>query len=236
MDESNKYEDIIQIDKIDYYYYSSYKMIMMLRWINDYCTSKSRRTSHIDLVNYVLFVDDDYYIDLDLLLLYIYNIDHDSEMTTYERRTFITGELIEKSRPRRNLNDHYYVSLIDYPYDIYPDYISSQCFLMTRYNARLFYIGSKYTRLFHFDSIYMGLLAYSMSIKLIKNNELFSTTLSSINIFNYQNQFLSRWKTIFNNKINFNSTKKSICTRGYRNEKLIQLWNELHQTNLTFAF
>ncbi|CAM4839928.1 unnamed protein product [Rotaria magnacalcarata] len=199
IDESNKYEDIIQIDKIDYYYYSSYKMIMMLRWINDYCTSKSRRTSHIDLIYYYC-------------------------------------ELIKKSRPRRNSNDHYYVSLIDYPYDIYPDYISSQCFLMTRYNARLFYIESKYTRLFHFDNIYMGLLAYSMSIKLIKNNELFSTTLSSINIFNYQNQILSRRKTIFNNKINFNSTKKPICIRGYRNEKLVQLWNKLHQTNLTFSF
>ncbi|CAF2990788.1 unnamed protein product [Rotaria sp. Silwood2] len=60
-DESHKYEDVIQIDKInyDYDYYSSCKfcflffetiqIIMMLRWINDCCTLKPRRSSHIDL-------------------------------------------------------------------------------------------------------------------------------------------------------------------------------------------
>lgn len=201
----------------------------MLKWINDYCSAKSPRTSFMDLRRYVLFVEDDYYIDLQTLLDYIRIIDEDPEMTTYERRTFITGELIEKSRPQRFVNDRWYVSIVDYPYDIYPPYISSGCFLMTRYNSRLFYIASKYTRLFYFDDIYMGLLAYSMSTNLIQNNELFSTK------FN-QTENLSKWKKIFNKKINLNSTKKSICFHGYRAEKLIDIWNQIHQTNLTFTF
>lgn len=205
-------------------------MIMMLRWITDYCTSKSRRSPHIDLRNYVLFVDDDYYIDLDSLLLYIYNIDEDREMTTYERRIFVTGELIEKSRPQRFLNDRWYVSIIDYPYDIYPPYISTECFLMTRYNARLFNIASRYTRLFQFDHIYMGLLAYSMSINFIENNQIFSTSLIS------SNGFLSKLKRIFHKDNNFNSTKHPICFRGYRNQRLIDLWNQIHRTNFTFSF
>ncbi|CAF1377424.1 unnamed protein product [Adineta steineri] len=232
--EMTKYGDIIQIDKLDSYYYTSSKMIMMLRWITDYCTSKSERTSYQDLRNYVLFVDDDYYIDIDSLLLYLRRLDEDPDITTYERRTFITGELIEGSRPRRFLNDRYYVSLIDYPYDMYPAYISTGCFLMTRYNARLFYIASKYIRLFHFDHIYMGILAYSMSIKLIENNELFSTSLSSTMYFHNQTKFLSRWKNIFNNRIDFHVDKKPICIRGYHAQKLIQIWNDIHQTNLTF--
>ncbi|CAF4070147.1 unnamed protein product [Rotaria sordida] len=236
-DESAKYGDIIQIDKIDYYYYSSYKMIMMLRWINDYCTSKSRRSPHIDLRKYVLFVDDDYYVDLDSLLLYIYSIDEDKEMTTYERRTFLTGELIEKSRPRRFINDRWYVSINDYPYDMYPNYISTGCFLMTRYNARLYYIASKYIRLFYFDHVYMGLLSYSMSTNLIANNQLFSTSLSlNRKLNNNQLRFLYQWKSIFNNQIYFNSTKNPICFRGYRTQKLIDIWNQIHQTNLTFTF
>ncbi|CAF3521172.1 unnamed protein product [Rotaria sp. Silwood1] len=119
-DESNKYGDIIQIDNIDYYYYSSYKMIMMLRWISDYCTSKSVRSPHTDLRKYVFIINDNYYVDIDKLLIYIYYIDEDKEMTTYERRTFITGELIEKSRPRRFINDRWHMSITDYPYDIYP--------------------------------------------------------------------------------------------------------------------
>lgn len=205
----------------------------MLRWINDYCSSKNRRALHIDLRNYVLFVNDDYYIDLDLLLTYISSIDEDAEMTTYERRIFVTGELIENSRPRRFVNDRWYVSVTDYPYDRYPPYVSSECFLMTRYNARLFYISSKYVRLFSFEHIYMGLLAYSMSINFIKNNKLFSTT--SNFIVNNQNLVLSRWKDIFNKKMNVNSTIKSICIHVHSQEQLIQIWNHFHQTNLTFS-
>ncbi|CAF2519917.1 unnamed protein product [Rotaria sp. Silwood2] len=236
-DESNKYGDIIQIDRIDYYYYSTYKMIMMLHWISDYCTSKSRRSPHIDLRKYVFFVNDDYYVDIDQLLIYIYNIDEDKEMTTYERRTFITGELIEKSRPRRFINDRWYVSLIDYPYDIYPPYISTECFLMTRYNARLYYISSKYTRLFYFDHIYMGLLAYSMSTNLIKNNQLFSTSsLSSNHFVNNQYGFLSKWKFLFNYYNHINSTLKPICIRASRAQNLIDIWNNIHQTNISFSF
>jgi hypothetical protein len=169
----------------------------------------------MDLRRYVLFVDDDYYIDIDLLIFYIHRIDSDPDITTYERRTFITGELIEKSRPQRFINDRWYVSLIDYPYNAYPPYLSTGCFLMTRYNARLFYIASKYTRLFYFDHIYMGLLAYSMSTNLIANNQLFSTN---------------------NKNIDFNSMNKSICYHGYRSEKLINIWNDIHPTNFTFSF
>ncbi|CAF3536636.1 unnamed protein product [Rotaria sp. Silwood1] len=235
-DESNKYGDIIQIDNIDYYYYSSYKMIMMLRWISDYCTSKSVRSPHIDLRKYVFIINDNYYVDIDKLLIYIYYIDEDKEMTTYERRTFITGELIEKSRPRRFINDRWHMSITDYPYDIYPPYISTECFLMTRYNARLYYIASKYTRLFYFDYIYMGLLSYSMSINLIKNNQLFSTSSSSNHFLNnHQYGFLSKLKLFFNNNNNINSTNKSICIRVYHPQKLIDIWNNIHQTNISFS-
>ncbi|UJR24743.1 hypothetical protein I4U23_006117 [Adineta vaga] len=230
-DEAKKYGDIIQIDKDDYYYHSSYKMIMMLRWITDYCTTKSSRTSYMDLRNYVLFVDDDYFVDIDVLLLYIRGIDEDPDMTTYERRIFITGELIEGSRPQRSINDRYYVSLIDYPYDYYPSYISTGCFLMTRYNARLFYIASQYVRLFHYDHVYIGLVAYSMSINFIRNNELFPITISStIN----QTKFLSKWKDIFQTKVDKSIAKNPICLHGYSAEKLINIWNDLHSMNSTF--
>jgi hypothetical protein len=209
---------------------------MMLRWIGDYCSSKSRQAPHTDLRKYVLFVDDDYYIDLDFLLSYIYTIDEDQEMTTYERRIFVTGEVIERSRPERFVNDRWFVSVIDYPYDLYPPFVSTGCFLMTRYNARLFYIASKYTRLFYFDQIYIGLLAYSMSINFIRNNQLFSTSSEESNIIlsnQNQNHVLSRWRDIFNNKINSNSTTKSVCIRTYSPNNLIQIWNHIHQTNFT---
>jgi hypothetical protein len=82
----------------------------------------------------------------------------------------------------------------------------------------------------------MGLLSYSMSTNLIRNNELFSTSLLTKKLFNNQTQIFSKWRNIFNKKTHLNSTKNSICYRGYRAQKLIQIWNEIHQTNLTFSF
>jgi hypothetical protein len=104
---------------------------------------------------------------------------------------------------------------------------------MTRSNARLFNLASKYTNLFRFDDIYMGLLAYSMSIKLIPNNDLFSSYGSSVILLNNQSGFFSKWKNFFNNEINLNSTVKPFCIHGYRGEELIDIWNNIHQTNLT---
>ena len=209
---------------------------MMLRWITDYCSFKSTRTTFMDLRKYVLFVDDDYYIDIDLLFFYIQKLDSDPDITTYERRTFITGEFIGKSRPERFVNDRWYISLSDYPYNAYPPYLSTECFLMTRYNARLFYIASKYTRLFYFDHIYMGLLAYSMSTNLIPNNQLFSTSLSTKNLLFNQTENFPGWKQIFNKNVHLNSTNKSICYHGFRGQSLIDIWNFLYHTNLTFSF
>ena len=209
------------------------KMVMMLRWVNKYCTSKSFNEN---LHNYVLFIDDDYYLDLNSLLTYLNKIDQDPQMTTEDRRTFLTGYAYRESRPRRYLNDRWYISMDDYPYDRYPPYVTAGCFLMTRSSARLFHIASNYIRLFRFDDIYMGLLAYSMSIPIIPNNELFSSYSSSIVSFDNQTGGLfSKWKTFFSEQIDMRSSLRPICIHGYRGNDLIQIWNHLYSTNLTLS-
>jgi hypothetical protein len=70
---------------------------MMLHWISEYCTS----SPHSDLRKYVLFVDDDYYIDINSFITYINKVDGDRDMTTYERRTFLTGYVYKESCLRR---------------------------------------------------------------------------------------------------------------------------------------
>lgn len=188
---------------------------MMLRWIDEYCLSKSVRSPHRDLRRYVLFIDDDFYLNHQLLEEYLNGIDRDEQMTTYERRTFSSGYLIENARPKRFFDDPYCISYIDYPYDRYPSYLSSECLLMTRYNSHLYYLSSRYARIFPFDDVYLGLLANSMSIQLIKNNERFSSSHSHL-------KKESQWNS-------------SICIHGYRNEQLIQFWNEIYRTNVSFS-
>jgi len=183
------------------------KMLMMLRWISSYCSSKPSEFS-FDHRRYVLFIDDDYYLNLKFLFDYLNQFD--------QRRQFITGYVYKDSRPRRFYNDRWYISLDEYPFDRYPPYVTAGCFLMTRSNVRLFNLASKYVRFFRFDDIYMGLLAYSMSIKMIENNRLFSS-------------YLSIWDRL-SSKSKSNS---SICLHGYRGNDLIQFWNDIYHTNLS---
>lgn len=210
--EFQQYKDLIQIDKIDDYYHNSYKMLMMLRWISSYCSSKRNEFS-FDHRRYVLFIDDDYYLNLKILRNYLNQLEYDSNLTFDQRRKFITGYVYKNSRPRRFYNDRWYISIDEYPYDRYPPYVTAGCFLMTTSNVRLFNLASKYVRLFRFDDIYMGLLAYSLAIQLIENNHLFSS-------------YSSIWDR---------SSKKSqsICLHGYRGNELIQFWNDIYHTNLS---
>ena len=195
---------------------------MIFRWINEYCSSRSVRSPHLDLRTYVLIVDDDHYLDWESLMSYLNEIDEDREMTTYERRTFLTGSLLIRSRPQRSISDHRYVSIIDYPFDVYPPFLSTRCLLMTRYNVRLTYLASHYTRLFPFDDVYLGLLAYAMSTKLIENNRLFSSTLDA-----------SSSTTLPKDRTELNNVKRPICVGGYRADVLIHSWNGIHHTNFT---
>jgi predicted PurR-regulated permease PerM len=81
----------------------------------------------------------------------------------------------------------------------------------------------------------MGMMAHSMSIKLIPNNHLFSSYSSSAILFINQTGFFSKWKTFFNNQNNIDRTIKPFCIHGYRGEELIEVWNNIYQTNLTLT-
>jgi hypothetical protein len=79
----------------------------------------------------------------------------------------------------------------------------------------------------------MGMLAYSMSIKLTPNNELFSSY-GSLGIFsNNGTSFLSKCKSFLTGGNQVQSTIQPICIHGYRGDELIKIWNEIYQTNLT---
>ena len=201
---------------------------MMLRWVNEFCSSS------LDLRRYSLIVDDDYFLDLDSLVQYINRTDDDNKSLTKEdRRTFLTGHVYQSSRPRRFLHDRWYISMEDYPYDRYPPYVTAGCFLLTRSYVKLLYLASKYTALFRFDDIYIGLLAYSMSIKPIENNQLFSSYAPSRIVPRQQTGFVAQWRRLFSKSIASNSFPRPICVHGYRGEELIDVWNDIYQSNVT---
>lgn len=202
----------------------------MLRWIQCFCSSNSTD----DLRRYVLFIDDDYFLNLNRLLQYLDQLDKDETLNEKDRERFVTGYLYNDSRPRRLLTDRWFVSLKDYPYNRYPPYVTAGCFLMSQKASSLFDTAARYIPVFRFDDIYLGLLAYSMSIRFVGNNDLFSS---------YGSLF-SRWRPFdddsYLTKIVdlFRPNRQAvidepICVHGYREQQLIDLWNRIHSSNIS---
>ena len=61
--ENSKYDDIIQVDVIENYYNISFKTLMGLRWAYENCIN----------AKYFLFIDNDYYLSVKNLLLFLRN-------------------------------------------------------------------------------------------------------------------------------------------------------------------
>lgn len=52
---------------------------MMLRWVTNNCLSKSFQSSYDDIRNYVLLIDDDFYLDTDAHVEYLKLTDEDKK-------------------------------------------------------------------------------------------------------------------------------------------------------------
>ena len=61
--ENDMYNDLIQVDVIENYYNITYKTLMGLRWAYDNCFN----------AKYFLFIDNDYYLSVKNLLLFVWN-------------------------------------------------------------------------------------------------------------------------------------------------------------------
>ena len=61
--ENNKYNDLIQVDVVENYYNITFKTMMGLRWAYENCFN----------AKYFLFIDNDYYLSVKNLLLFLRN-------------------------------------------------------------------------------------------------------------------------------------------------------------------
>ena len=61
--ENDRYNDLIQVDVIENYYNIAYKSNMGLKWAHDNCFN----------AKYFLFIDNDYYVSVKNLLLFVWN-------------------------------------------------------------------------------------------------------------------------------------------------------------------
>lgn len=216
--EYNKYGDIIQGNFTDSYYNNTYKTMMGLQWVKKYCTNSK----------FYMFVDDDYYVSTKNILRFIR---YPSKYPEYVKKPFSNVKIFNKwgrkslnlgdynlsndvflyagyvfkSAPHRHYISKWYVSLKEYPYHLWPPYVTAGAYILSKNALIDMYFTSYYTKHFRFDDIYLGLLAYKAKIKPFHCND-----------FHFYKKFY--------NKYNYNYT---LASHGYGNpEELIHNWNE----------
>ncbi|XP_018567208.1 beta-1,3-galactosyltransferase brn [Anoplophora glabripennis] len=209
-EENRKFSDIVQANFSDTYYNNTYKTMMGMQWVIKFCPDSK----------FYLFADDDYYISTKNVLRFLRfptkypqylkepmaNVE--SSLARYSRQSddvkLYTGYVF-KSAPLRNYFSKWYVSLQEYPYHMWPPYVTAGAFILSRSALTDMYYSSFYTQHFRFDDIYVGLLAYKAKIEPLHCDE-----------FHFYRKAY--------NKLNFEYT---IASHGYGDpEELVTIWAE----------
>ncbi|KAJ3656961.1 hypothetical protein Zmor_015998 [Zophobas morio] len=166
--EAGKFNDLVQANFTDNYYNNTFKTMMGFTWAVKYCANS----------RFYIFVDDDYFVSTKNLLRFIrhptaypsyleptnqrklqqFDFDLDENVRLYAGFVF-------KSAPHRHRTSKWYVSLDEYPYDMWPPYVTAGAYVLSREALLDMYYASLYTKHFRFDDIYVGLLAFKCKIE-----------------------------------------------------------------------
>ena len=146
--EQQMYQDIIQENFYDAYRNNTYKTIMGFNWIVEYCNQ----------AHYVLFLDDDMYLNVNMLKEYL------NDLEVSKTKHVFTGILAHESPPVRDVRSKHFVSLSEYPYDIYPDYLAGSYILTSIDVIKMFQSVFPYVKYLPIDDSYLGIVAKKLNI------------------------------------------------------------------------
>uniref|UniRef100_A0A1I8ASI5 Hexosyltransferase n=2 Tax=Steinernema glaseri TaxID=37863 RepID=A0A1I8ASI5_9BILA len=158
-EEIRDYGDLLVGNFQDTYRNNTMKFILSIGYAYDHCNRSFPRVKRN--VPYVLLIDDDY-------MLSIPNLVAEAKKFAPHERLY-TGWRFDSS-PFRLIFHKHRVSLSDYPFDRYPPYISAGAVLLTQQTVREFYHAIEHVRVYPYDDVYAGILAYLLGIYVRPND------------------------------------------------------------------
>ncbi|XP_050070143.1 beta-1,3-galactosyltransferase brn [Anopheles maculipalpis] len=78
-----------------------------------------------------------------------------------------------RSAPHRHRSSKWYVSLDEYPWDMWPTYVTAGAFLLSHEALFEMYYVSMYTKHFRFDDIFLGIVAMKAGIEPLHSEEFY---------------------------------------------------------------
>uniref|UniRef100_A0A8D8M1V9 Hexosyltransferase n=1 Tax=Cacopsylla melanoneura TaxID=428564 RepID=A0A8D8M1V9_9HEMI len=169
--EQKKFGDIVQAKFIDTYYNNTIKTMIGFKWAANYCKHSK----------FYLFADDDFYVSTRNVLRFIRNPLQYPEYlelpieTIQIRNNILDYELpphvklfsgfVFVSSPHRHYTSKWYISLDEYPYHLWPPYVTAGAYIVSKEVLLDFYFASHFIKHFRFDDIYLGILAKKSNIE-----------------------------------------------------------------------
>ena len=69
------------------------------------------------------------------------------------------------SRPQRHQFSKWYLSLEEYPFHMFPPYVTAGGYILSKSAVQDFYYASYFVKRFKFDDVYLGLIAKKVDIE-----------------------------------------------------------------------
>ena len=152
-EESAKHGDILQVDMLDTYADLSRKVAAALNWINNKCSSPTV------MMDFVLKVDDDVYVNTRNLMTTIDNLNNSSsqqQLTVYGT----SADGIVRREGKFKVNPDMW------PWSNYPPYSMGAFLLMSGRSIEPLLAAAQTTPYFPFEDTYLGLCADKAAVKM----------------------------------------------------------------------
>lgn len=187
--EEQLYHDIVQGAFEDTYDNNIFKTLMTYKWIVEFC----------DSVDYILFVDDDYLVNVDNIVHAI------RKQQSFTGVDVMYGYKLFWRSPIRNSAGKWYVTSGQYSNNYYPSYLAGGAILTSIDIVRKFNIAFPYVKHLYIDDAYLGVVAKLLDITL-QHDTRFSLYYVSprelVNLFcshgyGSRGSLLSGWKELY---------------------------------------
>lgn len=155
--EMQTYKDIVQMSFLDNYYTNTHKTSGGIHW----CVRSCRN------VQFVVLVDDDFYVATDTLIPYLQSIPKETLPTLY------MGKVCDNCRPQRYPRATWYITTMDYPYDSYPKFVHAGFIIMSMEFVRDLEIAIQFTKFFKFDDVFLSIVAHKLGVHAINNPQVY---------------------------------------------------------------
>jgi len=149
--------DIVQQFFEDSRFNNTLKLMMGFQWAVEYCTN----------ARFVAVFDDDYFVNIKNAVMML------KTLKPTEFGNTVVGYVWNNAVPFRIKGSPWYISLQEYPYRFFPPYVSSGCFLLPMMTVERLYIAMQYTKIIHFDDVFVGIVTWKLQTKLQHDTNLY---------------------------------------------------------------